>query len=374
MGDYRTGSIFGDVYRGKSVLVTGDTGFKGSWLSIWLHLLGANVVGYSSYLPSRPSLFSVCKINKFIEHIKGDVRDQRSLGVVFKKYKPEFIFHLAAQPIVNRAYVDPKFTFETNVLGSVNIMECLRKYSSGSKAIIITSDKCYRNMEWDREYHEADELGGNDPYSSSKACAELACHAYYKSFFSKPNKHCRIVTARAGNVIGGGDWAVDRLVPDCVRAWSKGETVYIRYPKAIRPWQHVLEPLSGYLWLGVNIHESDKLNGESFNFGPNHKVKESVSDLIRSFSEYFSNNNKWAYLKKKKEVSENMLLRISSKKASRLLDWRAILSFPDTIKIAAKWYEMYYRSKNSNMLDFTKTQIEYYVSEAKRHNLLWAKD
>ena len=240
MENENTGLIFKNIYKGKKVLVTGDTGFKGAWLSIWLKLLGAEVIGYSAYLPSKPCLFSVCKIDTHINHINGDVRDYNSLRKVFTEYKPDFVFHLAAQPIVNKAYLDPKLTFETNVLGTVNVLECIHRFSSNAIAIIITSDKCYKNMEWGWGYRETDALGGSDPYSASKACAELVCHAYYKSFFHRHETHCRMVTARAGNVIGGGDWAVDRLVPDCIRAWSKNKAVHVRNPKATRPWQHVL--------------------------------------------------------------------------------------------------------------------------------------
>ncbi len=365
--------IFKNIYSGKKVLVTGDTGFKGSWLSIWLTLLGAEVIGYSDYLPSKPCLFSVCNIDKHIRHIKGDVRNYNSLKNVFLKYKPDFVFHLAAQPIVSRAYLDPKVTFETNVLGTVNVLECIRKFSTQAIAIIITSDKCYKNMEWGWGYRETDVLGGNDPYSSSKACAELVCYSYFKSFFHRPDNHCRMVTARAGNVIGGGDWAVDRLVPDCVRAWSKNKVVNVRNPKATRPWQHVLEPLSGYLWLGANIFESNKLNGESFNFGPDYKVSESVGELIKLFSKYFSGNNKWKYLSNTTASKESMFLKVSCDKAIKHLNWYAVLSFADTIKMAAEWYVEYYKSNSRDMLNFTTEQIGSYVSEAQKHNLNWAK-
>lgn len=374
MKSHKKKTIFRNVYKGKKVLVTGDSGFKGSWLSIWLTLLGAKVVGYSAYLPSKPCLFSVCKIDRHINHIKGDVRDYNFLRKVFIKYKPDFIFHLAAQPIVSQAYLNPKLTFEANVLGTVNVLECMRKFSSNAIAVIITSDKCYKNMEWGWGYRETDVLGGNDPYSSSKACAELICQAYYGSFFYSSDNHCRMVTARAGNVIGGGDWAVDRIVPDCVRAWSKNKKVQIRNPKAIRPWQHVLEPLSGYLWVGAKLLESNKLNGESFNFGPGYKVSESVDKLIELFSKYFSGNNNWKYLGNKNFSKESMLLKVSCDKALNFLDWYAVLSFPDTIKMVAEWYKEYYKSKNRDMLGFTIGQIGNYISEAKKHDLAWARD
>lgn len=366
-------TCFNNVYKGKTVLVTGDTGFKGSWLSIWLTLLGAKVVGYADRRPSTPCMFSICKIDRHIRHIKGDVRDYDSLKKVFIKYKPDFVFHLAAQPIVNRAYLDPKTTFETNVLGTVNVLECMHHFLKDAVGVIITSDKCYKNMEWNWGYRETDELGGNDPYSSSKACAELVCRSYYRSFFSIRGSSCRVATGRAGNVIGGGDWAVDRIVPDCVRAWSKNKTVYIRNPNATRPWQHVLEPLSGYLWLGADLSCRVKLNGESFNFGPDYKVSASVSELIKVFSQYFS-DSRWKCRNRHGLAKESQFLKVSCDKALKLLDWYAILPFSDTIKMTAEWYEEYYRGSNRNIMGFTIEQIDRYVSEAQKLGLVWAKD
>ena len=362
-----------NFWKGKKVLVTGDTGFKGSLLSIWLTLLGADVVGYSSYLPSKPCLFSVCGVSQFIKHTPGDVQDYDSLKKIFTKHKFDFVFHLAAQPIVNLAYLDPKNTFQTNVMGTVNVLECIRKFSKETVAIIITSDKCYRNMGWSWGYRETDHLGGSDPYSSSKACAELVCEAYFKSYAEDPSCGFRIATARAGNVIGGGDWALSRIIPDCVRAWSKNKEVYIRNPQATRPWQHVLEPLSGYLWLGQRVSESGRLNGESFNFGPDYKVSESVGELIKLFSENFGGSNKWKYLPKKDGSKESLFLKVSSDKALKSLSWYAVLTLPESIRMTAEWYEQYYKDKNKDMLDFTIKQIEYYISKAQGLKLTWAK-
>jgi len=363
-------------FAGKRVLLTGHTGFKGSWLSIWLTLLGARVIGYSNSLPSRPSMFSICGIGRRITYITNDVTDYDELKKVFIKYNPDFVFHLASQPIVSRAYLNPKLTFKTNILGTINILECMRHFSKDAVGVIITSDKCYKNMEWSWGYRENDELGGNDPYSSSKACAELICHSYHKSFFERSNHCCRIVTARAGNVVGGGDWAIDRIVPDCVRAWSKNKAVYIRNPHATRPWQHVLEPLSGYLWLGANLYYSGKLKGEAFNFGPDYKVTESVDELIKVFSKYFSGRNKWKYKSggNKNLSKESQFLKVSCDKSMKFLNWYAILSFNETIKMTAQWYEEYYRNKNSDILNFTIKQIEGYVTEAKKQDIVWARD
>ena len=367
--------IFKSIYKGKKVLVTGDTGFKGSLLSIWLTLLGAEVTGFSSYLPSKPCLFSVCGVEKLIKHIHGDVREHSSLNKVFAKNKFDFIFHLAAQPIVSVAYSRPRDTFETNVLGTVNVLECLRRYANNTTAVIITSDKCYKNMGWSWGYRETDHLGGWDPYSASKACAEIVCEAYFKSYAEDPKCGFRMVTARAGNVIGGGDWALDRIIPDCVKAWSKNKLVYVRNPQATRPWQHVLEPLSGYLWLGQKTSESAKLNGESFNFGPDYKVSESVGELIRLFSKYFGGRNKWKYLPKKDKKKESLFLKVSSDKALKYLDWYAVLSFSDSIKMTAEWYEKYYKDKDQDkdMLGFTIWQIKDYISKAQELKLAWSR-
>jgi len=373
-------AVFENIYQGKTILITGDTGFKGSWLSIWLKLLGAKVVGYSAYLPSNPCLFSACNINNHIKHIQGDIRDYDALKKVFKQYEFDFVFHLAAQPIVTRAYLDPKATFETNILGTVNVLECVRKFSDNAVAVMITSDKCYKNMGWSWGYRETDHLGGNDPYSASKACAELVCQSYVKSFSDRPKNAFSMATARAGNVIGGGDWAIDRIIPDCIRAWSNNKAVYIRNPKATRPWQHVLEPLSGYLWLAQKLSQSNRLNGESFNFGPDYKDSASVGELIKIFSKYFGGNNKWRYLNKA-EPKESMFLKVSSDKALKYLDWYAVLPFSDTIKMTAEWYKNYYkkhsntsRSKGSEILDFTIGQIKSYIDEAQKNNLKWASE
>ena len=265
---------------------------------MWLLSLGAKVIGYSAYIPSKPSNFEVSGLKYDIEHVKGDVRDFKKLRSVLIKYKPEILFHLAAQPIVTTSYEDPKRTFDVNIGGTVNILECLRTTYSVHAAVIITSDKCYKNMEWFWGYRETDLLGGDDPYSSSKACAELVSNAYIKSFFPKESG-ARIATVRAGNVIGGGDWAKDRIVPDCVRAFSKGKKVIIRNPDATRPWQHVLEPLSGYLWLGSLLTKSSDHHGESFNFGPDHKVNETVKKLIGTFLKFWGERE---YRVKQKEI------------------------------------------------------------------------
>ena len=258
--------MFNNAYQGKRVLVTGHTGFKGSWLCAWLLELGAEVAGFSIDVPTDPSHFEALNLKNHVHHISGDVRDRNRVRSVMEEFAPDFVFHLAAQAIVRRSFQDPVITFETNTLGTLNILDCIRQSSSAAVGVIVTSDKCYRNMEWPWGYRETDTLGGSDPYSASKGCAELILHSYMKTYFQEGP---RLASARAGNVIGGGDWAQDRLVPDAVRAWSRKKTLAVRHPGATRPWQHVLEPLSGYLCLGARLWAHDPLAvSEAFNFGP----------------------------------------------------------------------------------------------------------
>ncbi len=360
-----------DIYRDKTVLITGHTGFKGSWLTAWLLTMGAKVVGYSLDPPSTPSNFEVLGLEQKITHVKGDVRDLAHLSKVFEDTRPEVVFHLAAQAITRRSYDLSQETFHTNLLGTVNILECAKNSSSLKAAVMITSDKCYQNVEWVWGYRENDRLGGDDPYSASKACAEIAAHSYIKSFFSKDSAP-GVATARAGNVIGGGDWAADRIVPDCVRAFAKGDTVETRSPKATRPWQHVLEPLSGYLWVGANLLEKNsQVRGESFNFGPLSDVSRSVQELIVELTKNWE-GSKWAVAPdadpNKKEA---MLLQLSFEKASHVLGWRAVLPFSETVEMTASWYKTYYGGEK-DMYGYTTMQIEKYMDRARECGLVWA--
>jgi CDP-glucose 4,6-dehydratase len=363
--------MFNNVYKGKTVLVTGHTGFKGSWLALWLTHLGARVVGYSAYLPSEPCNFEVTGIKERISHVEGDIRDMDKLKAVFSGHKPDIVFHLAAQSLVKRSYAEPGLTFETNLGGTVNVLECIRSTPEVRAAVLITSDKCYKNVEWIWGYRENDALGGDDPYSASKACAEIAAHAYIESFFRHGGNRTHISTTRAGNVIGGGDWAADRIIPDCVRAWSKGEEPLIRNPDSTRPWQLVLEPLSGYLWLGADLYASDSLHGEAFNFGPDQKVKEPVRDLIEEFLKYWGKAG-WRHEREEKEVKEAMLLKLSCDKALSLLDWSAVLAFEETVRLTAEWYKAYYGEKD-DMHGFSLGQIDFYSSRARARGLPWAE-
>jgi CDP-glucose 4,6-dehydratase len=369
---------FKGVYGGRKVFVTGASGFKGSWLCHWLTELGARVTGFSLYLPSRPCHFEVIRLNDRIRHVKGDVRDIAALNKAMEKAKPEIVFHLAAQPIVRASYDDPVTTFETNLLGTVNVLETIRKLGSVRAAVIVTSDKCYENLEKQHAYKETDRLGGKDPYSASKACAEVAFNAYVRSFLgSEPGQHKKnrsvsIASARAGNVIGGGDWAKDRVVPDCVRSWSRGESPILRYPRATRPWQHVLEPISGYLWLGARLFDRKReIHGEAFNFGPASPVNESVQSLVHHLRLFWPSAPKPKIAPDNREKPEAALLRLDCRKAAKKLSWRATLSFPETARFTANWYRSYFadRSKASQL---TSTQILEFADLARKRKLAWA--
>ena len=361
---------FNDFYRDKRVLVTGHTGFKGSWLSLWLTQLGARVAGFSSYLPSKPCNFEIVGLQDLIEDIRGDIRNFDEIKSAFDHFQPQIVFHLAAQPIVLRSYDEPKLTFDTNLGGTVNILECIRLSESVESAVLITSDKCYKNAEWTWGYRENDLLGGDDPYSASKGCAEFAIQSYGKCFFVQSNK-TRIASARAGNVIGGGDWAEDRAIPDCVRAWSEGREVIVRNPHATRPWQHVLEPLSGYLWLGAILGLGDEsIRNEAFNFGPKSDVIQSVNILIETFHKHWD-NSKWKIIATQSNKKESGLLKLSCDKALSLLNWQAILSFDKTIELTAMWYKAFF-DRNDNMFSKSVEQITSYTSLAERRCQVWA--
>jgi CDP-glucose 4,6-dehydratase len=363
--------LFRGFYQGKRVLVTGHTGFKGSWLSLWLLQLGATVAGFSAYLPSEPCNFEILGLEHLLAHYVGDIRDYQQLSQVFQDFQPQVVFHLAAQPIVRRSYGDPKLTFDTNLGGTVNILECIRQSRSVEVAVIITSDKCYKNVEWLWGYRENDALGGDDPYSASKGGAELAVNSYCQCYFESQGSP-QVASVRAGNVIGGGDWAEDRLVPDCVRAWSGGQQVFIRDPQATRPWQHVLEPLSGYLWLGVRLGQERQLSGEAFNFGPKAEVIQSVQVLVSTFEKYWA-NVRWQRQGQDTAKKESRLLKLCCDKALALLGWQAMLSFEETIDFTATWYKRFYEGR-TDMLEFSIQQIKAYGSLARRRGAPWHPD
>jgi CDP-glucose 4,6-dehydratase len=361
--------MFDQFYKNKTVLVLGHTGFKGAWLTQWLLSLGANVIGYSSYIPSEPALFNVLNLENSIIDYRADVCDLDTLLGVCQKHQPEIIFHLAAQPIVKKSYEQPKETFNVNVNGTIHVLEAVRQTASVKTALFITSDKCYENVEWAYGYREDDRLGGKDPYSASKACAELAIHAYWHSFLSHTDK--RIASVRAGNVIGGGDWADHRIVPDCIRAWSQNQSVSLRAPQATRPWQHVLEPLSGYLWLGRCLNIDDKakaLAGQAFNFGPDASVNYPVLHLIERLSSLWP-GSKYAIEQLDKPIKEAGLLKLSCDKALHLLSWQATLAFEQTVDFTCQWYKSFYNG--CDMSDITKEQIVAYCQLANQKGMTW---
>ncbi|WP_425421113.1 CDP-glucose 4,6-dehydratase [Phaeodactylibacter xiamenensis] len=364
--------MFNNLYHNKKVLVTGHTGFKGSWLTEWLLLLGAKVSGYSKDIPTQPSLFEALRLEDRIQHHIGDVRDKAHFLTALQETRPDFVFHLAAQPIVRQSYIDPSETVSTNVLGTNNVLDALRINNQPCTAVIITSDKCYHNVEWTWGYRENDRLGGNDPYSASKGAAELIIHTYFTSFFQTGSSPVRIASARAGNVIGGGDWADSRLVPDAFRAWATGEKVEIRSPKATRPWQHVLEPLSGYLRLGECLAKSKDLNGESFNFGPPSEQSHTVLELLEALEASWKLNDQ-IIVGENPGFHEAGLLKLNCDKALHKLKWQPALPFPETATFTATWYEQYYRQEQSaNLREFTSKQITKYAEAARNRNIAWA--
>ena len=360
--------MFENIYKNKKVLITGHTGFKGSWLAIWLKELGAYVIGYSLDPPSEPNNFEATRLQEKIAHVHGDIRDLDRLMDTFKKYQPEFVFHLAAQPLVRLSYDEPKLTFDTNVGGTVNMFEAVRKAHSVKVLVNITSDKCYENKEWVWGYRENDPMGGCDPYSASKGCAELVFSAYLKSFFSKGTAKGRTIGAasvRAGNVIGGGDWGKDRLVPDCIRALSSGQKIGIRSPHAIRPWQHVLEPLCGYLQLGAALWQDHQKYSGAWNFGPENNSHLTVAQMADRLVNYWGDGS-WKDLSDTQAVHEANLLKLNCDKAHAELNWRSKLTIDECLKMTADWYkEFYSESRSSEMYKICVKQILHYEEKKK---------
>lgn len=364
--------MFADAYRGRRVLITGHTGFKGSWLTAWLLKLGADVVGISRDVPTQPAMFEVLGLSRCVKHIQADVRDLDAMRAHIAAERPDFLFHLAAQAIVGASYKDPVDTMTTNVVGTMNILEALRTADWPCVAVMITSDKCYDNVEWVWGYRETDGLGGKDVYSGSKGAAELAIKSYRHSFFHSDHP-VRLAIGRAGNVIGGGDWAADRIVADCVRAWSEGRTVEIRSPQATRPWQHVLEPLSGYLALGQAAACQPKLHGEAFNFGPqadqNRTVIELLGDLGRTWG--FENTDQAYRVTANIPFNEAGLLKLNCDKALFHLKWEPNLHYAEAIRLVGDWYKGFYR-ENADMYALTLEQIAAYERYAVDRNRIWA--
>lgn len=353
----RKPNTFGDIYRGKRVLVTGDTGFKGSWLSLWLHELGADVVGYALPPERDEDHFNVISLDKITHHIDGDIGDFGALKKVFDDFQPEFLFHLAAQALVKLSYEEPKLTFDTNVGGSVNILEAVRSTPSLRSIIYVTSDKCYKNKEWLWGYRENDELGGHDPYSASKAAAEIVFSAYMDSFFNG-REGFGAASVRAGNVIGGGDWAIDRIVPDCIKALQSGQAIMLRNPTSTRPWQHVLELLSCYLMLAAKIYNNPEAYSGAWNFGPRVESIRTVQDLAEKIVASWGVGT--IQIAEQKDVPhEAKLLHLNCDKAHQILHWYPRWDLDHTVKETMRWYKEVISGKPA--LQISRQQIKDYM-------------
>lgn len=347
-----------DFWKDQRVLVTGHTGFKGSWLALWLQELGAQVVGLALEPPSTPSLFEVARLEDRLISIRGDVRDSDALDLVFTKHSPQFVFHLAAQSLVRRSYIEPIETYSTNVMGTAQVLEACRTSEDLKAAIIVTSDKCYENRETLRGYREDDPLGGHDPYSSSKGAAEIVTAAYRSSFFREPGSAV-VSSARAGNVIGGGDWAVDRLVPDLIRGFESGEPIEIRRPGAIRPWQHVLEPLRGYLAIAENATQETDFGGQAWNFGPDTVDERPVSWVADRLVELWGDGAEWTH-DQSDHPHEAGYLNLDSSKARELMGWRPVLPLEEALSWVVDWHRA--TSDGRDPVEVSLEQLEAYTS------------
>ncbi len=344
-----------NFFNKKKILITGHTGFKGSWLVHWLSRYNVQILGISLNPYKKLNLFKFINKKKLIDK-RFDISNHKELEKNFLKFKPDIIYHFAAQALVKRSIINPLETYKTNIIGTANILHCINKLKKKTTSIIVTSDKCYENFNFKRGYVENDRLGGNDPYSASKASAELVFKSFNNSILKK-NKKIRIATARAGNVIGGGDWSSDRLIPDCVKAWSKNKKVFIRNPNATRPWQHVLEPLSGYIILTYYLQQNKSINGCSFNFGPSLREVSSVKKVLKISQKFWKNAKFNSY--KENLFKEDTLLKLNSNKAKKKLNWKKILTIEKTVQLTIDWYKKFY--KNNNVKKILDNDIDYYL-------------
>jgi CDP-glucose 4,6-dehydratase len=355
-----------DSYKGKTVLITGHTGFKGTWLALWLDSLGAKVIGYSLDPPTVPSLFQATELSERICDIRGNILDFNKVFETLKKHRPEFIFHLAAQPLVRYSYKNPVETININVMGTVNILESMRLSHFPATCVCITSDKCYENREWDYAYRENDPLGGHDPYSASKGAAEIVIAAYRKSFFGsgKENSFISLSSARAGNIIGGGDWAEDRIIPDCIRALVNKKPIIIRNPQAIRPWQFVLDPLYGYLLLALKMKENPEVYSEAWNFGPYHSNAVDVQTLTEKILQEWGSGT-WKVMSQNETAPhEASYLKLENAKSISKLGWKPVYGMDVAIRKTLDWYKQFYSGK-VGICKFSQGQIRNYMQDAK---------
>jgi CDP-glucose 4,6-dehydratase len=343
-------------WQGKKVLITGHTGFKGSWLSLWLQSLGANVIGYALKPATMPNHFKLADVQENMTSVIGDINDLANLSKTVTAYKPEIIFHMAAQSLVRSSFHDPVDTYNTNVLGTVKVLEAARHSNTVKTIVNVTTDKCYENQEWHYSYRETDRLGGFDPYSNSKACAELVTDAYRKSFFQQQGIGC--ATVRAGNVIGGGDWANERLVPDAMRACLENTPLIIRYPNAVRPWQHVLEPLWGYMLLAERLNESPVAFSEGWNFGPDENDAKPVSWIADFIGQHWTTGLKWQH-DKSQHLHEANLLRLDCAKAKARLHWQPRWDLATGLQKTISWYKAF--QARQNIRTVTLGQIEEFM-------------
>ena len=367
-------TAFGGAFAGRRVLLTGHTGFKGAWLSEWLLGLGADVTGFALAPPTDPALFDQLGLARRLRNVQSDVRDAAKVAHAVSESRPDFIFHLAAQSLVRESYEQPVDTFATNVMGTINVLEAARALDRPCVVIVVTTDKCYLNREWHYGYREDDPLGGRDPYSASKAAAEIATAAWRSSFFGK--SPVRLASGRAGNVIGGGDWARDRIVPDCIRSLSKGRPIPVRNRLATRPWQHVLEPLAGYLWLAASLaavpgprHDDASLES-AFNFGPDSDSNRNVGELVGRVLQHWP--GEWADASDGAAPHEARFLHLSTDKAARVLRWRPVWAFDRTIAETVAWYRGTVGADPATIGKHTRDQIAQYSSDAAAAGLPWA--
>lgn len=351
--------------------MTGHTGFKGGWLCLWLKSMGAHVTGYSLAPPTEPNLFSLCNVSNGIKSLIGDIRDFENLNKIFKSASPEIVIHLAAQPLVRYSYTHPIETFETNIMGTVHILEAVRLSESVRSVVIVTSDKCYENKEWDWGYREIDPMGGFDPYSSSKGAAEIVTSAYRRSFFSTNSsdyKNCLIASARAGNVIGGGDWSSDRLIPDFIRAATTNTLMTVRNPEAVRPWQHVLEPIRGYLDLAQALYMRSSWSSSAWNFGPKDSDAKPVKWILGKLSKLWPDPVSLRFHHEDQSLHEAKYLKLDISRARNYLGWKPVLTLDTTIEWIIEWY--YAWSQNKDMQRLTINQIERYLKIIEKESIL----